>query len=148
MLITTSQDETMKLNQALIAGILTLLFCLSTQAAVYQLNNQSVAQCRKQLSSVAQKYIVVAAYEPECHWWDSYQPIYTSVANSMNFPAAFFRYDFENAAPGVTAGCLSAEVPGCPTTLMYNKNKHRYGLVRMKTGYQSQQELSSFIMGQ
>lgn len=133
----------------LIVGILaTLIFCASAQAGVMTLNNQSVSACRAQLSSVRQKYIVVVAYEPGCHWWESYQPIFSSIADSGGHPAAFFQYNFADAGDGVTAGCLNAEIPGCPTTLMYNKTKHSYGLIRTKTGYQSQQELSSFMVGQ
>lgn len=128
-------------------GILAFLFCMSAEAKVMVLNNQSLSACRAQLSSVRQSTILVAAYEPGCEWWEKYQSVFFSLANSGT-PAAFFQYNFEDAAQGVTEGCLGAEIPGCPTTLMYSKNKRQYQLVGNKTGYQTQQELSSFIMGQ
>ncbi len=137
----------MKLTKLLAAGVLTFALCTVAQAEVTVLNNQNLTECRNQISSASQKNIVVAAYDPECHWWEKYQPIFTKVADSINYPATFFKYDFVGAADDVTSKCLREQISSCPTTLIYSKNAKGYSLVRTQVGFQTHEELSKFLLG-
>lgn len=135
----------MKLSALVLTGTLALTLCAAANAEVVDLNNQSATECSKQLNAAKGKVMVVAAYDPECHWWQKYKPIYSQVSDSINYPASFFRFDFMNAADNVALNCLQEEPPVCPTTFLYNKAKHHYVLVRKHMGYQTQDELGNFI---
>lgn len=128
-----------------------VLFAVSTfifsqaSAAVTELNNQSVKQCRKQILSAPTANVVVAAYYAQCHWWQNFRPNFDNVSNSLNFPATYYRFDFLAAAPGVANKCLLMTPRYSPTILVYSKNKKGYSLTRSKSGYQSSQQAGSFI---
>jgi len=124
-----------------------IALCSNAFADVTVLDNQNASQCQRQIASAKQRTVVVAAYESECPWWQKLQPTFDSVASSGNYPAAYFTFDFSSAAPGVAANCLRYDPRFCPTTLVYNKSKRGYSLVRSKVGYISEGTLVGLIQG-
>lgn len=133
------------LNKVLVGLGLSAAVFTANAAPIKELNNQNAAQCRKQMQAASTSNIVVAAYYPECHWWQSFKPNFNNVASSLNYPATYYRFDFLGAAPGVASSCLNAQPRFSPTIYVYSKAKKGYSLIRSVSGYKSVRELASFI---
>lgn len=129
------------------AALFLILLAGTASAAVVELNTQSLNQCRNQIAAANTRNIVIVAYEEGCPWWSRLKPSYENLSESLNYPASYFKFEFTQAAPGVTTGCLQYNPRYCPTILIYSKSKKRYALVRSKEGYQSKSQLTALIQG-